>query len=334
MISVYDTLLAYLPFKRKKTPSGWLSFNAPCCEHNGTTTDSRQRGGLINNADGGISYHCFNCGYTASWQPGRNLSYKLRKLLKWLNTPDDTITKLALQVLKLKEEQTGNAPILQLPKFEKKELPEGAKQLQEWADYKALEPSGLDANFVKVLQYLEQRKLADLDFKFYWTPNSAYSDRLIIPFYYRSDIVGYTARKVVDSKVKYISEQQPGYVFNLDNQNDDREFIIAVEGPIDAMSIDGVGLLGSEVKQQQEILLNSMGKHVIVMPDRDDAGIKLVEQAIESGWSVSMPDWHQDIKDVNDAVLKYGRLHTLYSIVKFAEQSTLKIKLRMKKWFS
>ena len=334
MNSVYDTLIQHLPFKRKKTPSGWMAFNAPCCSHQGTTADSRQRGGLIANADGGISYHCFNCGYTASWQPGRNLSYKLRKLMRWLNTPDDVITKLALHVLKLKEETTGKTPIIQLPKFAKKDLPEGAKRLQEWTNYKALEPTGLDENYVKVLEYLEQRQLANLDYNFYWTPNPAYRDRLIIPFYYRSDIVGYTARKVVDGKVKYISDQQPGYVFNIDNQNDEREFVIAVEGPIDALSIDGVALLGSEVKQQQQILLNSLGKHVIVMPDRDEAGVKLVEQAIESGWRVSMPNWHPEVKDVNDAIIKYGRLHTLYSIVKFAEQSQLKIKLRMKKWFS
>ena len=65
--------------------------------------------------------------------------------------------------------------------------------------------------------------------------------------------------------MKYISNNNQGYETNIDNQNDDREFVIAVEGPIDAMSIDGVAL-GSEVKQQQEIPLISPGKHVIVMP--------------------------------------------------------------------
>ena len=47
---VFDALQVYLPAKRKQTPSGWLAFNAPCCEHNGTTPDTRQRGGLIANA--------------------------------------------------------------------------------------------------------------------------------------------------------------------------------------------------------------------------------------------------------------------------------------------
>ena len=54
---------------------------------------------------------------------------------------DDTITKLALHVLKLKEDALGNTPIIKLPTFEKGFGPEGAKRLQDWSDYKALEPN-------------------------------------------------------------------------------------------------------------------------------------------------------------------------------------------------
>ena len=330
---VFDALQIYLPAKRKQTPSGWLAFNAPCCEHNGTTPDTRQRGGLIANADEGVSFHCFNCGFKTSWRNGRNLSFKMKKFMRWLNVPDDTITKLALQVLQTKTDETGHKTFITLPKFVSKGLPAKSKPIHEWADYKALEPGGIDKDLFKVLEYIASRKLNLNDYDFYWTPESGYRDRLIIPFYYREKVVGYTARKVVESKVKYLSEQQPGYVFNIDEQTDDRKYVVAVEGPIDAIAIDGVALLGSEIKEQQTALLNSLGKHVIVVPDRDEAGQKLVYDAMESGWSVSMPDWSQDIGDVNDAVRKYGRLHTLYSIVKNAEESQLKIKLRMKKWF-
>ena len=330
---VFDALQVYLPAKRKQTPSGWLAFNAPCCEHNGTTPDTRQRGGLIANADEGVSFHCFNCGFKTSWRNGRNLSFKMKKFMRWLNVPDDTITKLALQVLQTKTDVTGHKTFITLPKFVSKQLPAKSKPIHEWADYKALEPGGIDKDLFKVLEYIAARKLNLNDYDFYWTPEAGYRDRLIIPFYYREKVVGYTARKVVESKVKYLSEQQPGYVFNIDEQTDDRKYVVAVEGPIDAIAIDGVALLGSEIKEQQTALLNSLGKHVIVVPDRDEAGQKLVYDAMEAGWSVSMPDWSQDIGDVNDAVCKYGRLHTLYSIVKNAEESQLKIKLRMKKWF-
>jgi DNA primase len=146
--------------------------------------------------------------------------------------------------------------------------------------------------------------------------------------------VGWTARTVQPNKnPKYLSEQQPGYVFNLDAQGYDKAFCILTEGPIDAIHIDGIALLGSEIKDQQALLINRLNKDVIVLPDRDHAGSKLVEQAIDHGWGVSMPEWKQGIKDVNDAVLAYGKLYTLYSIVTAAETSPLKIRLRAKKWF-
>ena len=312
---------------------GWLSMLL-VVSIMGTTPDTRQRGGLIANADEGVSFHCFNCGFKTSWRNGRNLSFKMKKFMRWLNVPDDTITKLALQVLQTKTDSTGHKTFITLPKFVSKELPPKSKPIHEWADYKALEPGGIDKDLFKVLEYIAARKLNLNDYDFYWTPEAGYRDRLIIPFYYREKVVGYTARKVVESKVKYLSEQQPGYVFNIDEQTDDRKYVVAVEGPIDAIAIDGVALLGSEIKEQQTALLNSLGKHVIVVPDRDEAGQKLVYDAMEAGWSVSMPDWSQDIGDANDAVRKYGRLHTLYSIVKNAEESQLKIKLRMKKWFT
>jgi predicted nucleotide-binding protein (sugar kinase/HSP70/actin superfamily) len=46
-----------------------------------------------------------------------------------------------------------------------------------------------------------------------------------------------------------------------------------------------------------------------------------------------MPDWDEDVNDVNDAIKKYGRIYTLHQIVTHAESSSLKIKLRSKKWF-
>jgi hypothetical protein len=81
------------------------------------------------------------------------------------------------------------------------------------------------------------------------------------------------------------------------------------------------------------MLLNRLNKDIIIVPDRDKAGSKLVEQAIELGYSVSMPEWSSDINDISDAVSKYGRLYSLYSIVNNADESPLKIRLKAKKWF-
>ena len=103
---------------------------------------------------------------------------------------------------------------------------------------------------------------------------------------------------------------------------------------MDAIHIEGCALGGSEISDQQVMLLNKLQRDIIVVPDRDKAGSKLVERAIELGWSVSLPEWNQDINDIGDAVSKYGRLYTLHSIVTAAEESPLKIRLRAKKWFT
>jgi len=334
MSIVSETLLTYLPAKRKTTPSGWTSFNAPCCHHNGTSADTRQRGGLISNGENGISYHCFNCGFKASWQPGRNLSQKMRKLLTWLNTPDDVINKLALQVMQENEGIEVKDKLVQLPTFSTKPLPDSARPINDWADYCALEPTGVDKNLIAVFDYMKTRNLYLDDYNFYWTPELAYRDRLVIPFYYKKEVVGWTARTIKENKnPKYLSEQQPGYVFNLDEQRPNKIFVVVCEGPVDAIHIEGVALLGSEIKDQQAMLVNSLNKQVILVPDRDEAGSKLVEQAIDLGWAVSMPDWSQDVNDIGDAVNKYGRLYTLHSIVSGAEQNALKIRLKAKTWF-
>jgi hypothetical protein len=67
-----------------------------------------------------------------------------------------------------------------------------------------------------------------------------------------------------------------------------------------------------------------------VCPDKDEAGIELVEQAVVLGWEVSFPDWHTDCKDAADAVLRYGRLATINSIIKNATSNKIKIQVKSK----
>ena len=329
MSIVSDILTLYLPAKRKTTPSGWTSFNAPCCVHNNENADTRGRGGVIYEGDL-VSYHCFNCGFKASWQPGRNLSYKFKKLLEWLNTPDADITKLALDVMRENEGVEVQQHRVEMPTFGTVHLPEGAEPLSkhQWA-----EAGHLNENIVKVFQYMLERNLSIEDTEYYWSPKLGYRDRIIIPFYYEGRIVGYTARTVGESKPKYLTDSQPGFVYGLDEQREKKTFTLVCEGPIDALHIEGCALTGSDIGDAQALLLNKLGKDIYVVPDRDKAGSKLVEQAIDRGWGVSLPDWDTDINDIGECVQRHGRLYTLYNIVAAAETSPLKIRLKAKKWF-
>ena len=319
MSLIASTLLNYLPGKRKTTPSGWISFNAVCCD------DDRGRGGFIVNGGDAVSYHCFNCGFKCSWQPGRHISQKLNQFMRNLNIPDDVIGQLRLEALRLDSSSTVEVRNI-IPEFDVRALPMDSEPLRSLID-------NPPEKLIPVLEYMVSRKLFPEDYAFHWTPKVGFSNRLIIPFLYKGNIVGWTARAINDAKPKYLSEQQPGYVFNLDSQQDDRELVIVCEGPFDALSIDGCAVLGAEIKDSQNWLLKQLGKELILVPDRDHEGPRTVEQAIEYGWSVSMPDWPQDVKDVNDAVIKLGKLATLYLIASAKESNALKIQLRAKKWF-
>ena len=328
MSLIADTLLQYLPSKRKQTPSGWISFNAPCCD------DKRQRGGFILNGGDAVSYHCFNCGFKASWQPGRTISQKMNKLMRDLNMPDDVISQLRLEALRLNENSTATVRQV-IPTFEVRALPMDAISFEELDTFLKL-PDGdyaVPTKFTEAYAYLVERKIDPWAYPFYWTNKVGFNNRIIIPFLYKGEIVGWTARAFNDAKPKYLSEQQPGYVFNLDAQADKREFVIVCEGPFDAISIDGCALLGAEIKDSQNWLLKQIGKELVLVPDKDEAGKLTLEQAIEYGWSVSMPDWPEGVKDINDAVVKLGRLATLYLITHAKESNSLKIQLKAKKWF-
>lgn len=322
MSMIPDTLLLYLPTKKKLTPSGWYSFNAVCCH------DTRNRGGYIVNEGDAVTYHCFHCGFKASWQPGRQLSKNMKQLMYYLNIPDNIINKLSFESIKLLNEQSEQLKINIIPTFNNKALPINAQPIINFID-------NVPDTLIPVLNYIQSRGLFLEDYNFHWTPNQGFNTKLIIPFYYQNKIVGYTAREVIDtnSKYRYISEQQPGYVFNLDKQSDNRKFVIVCEGPLDAISIDGTAILGSDIKEQQNFLLKKLQKEIILVPDKDNAGRKVIKQALEYGWSVSMPDFPDGVKDINDSIIKIGRLATLYLIIQAKQSNHLKIQLREKQWF-
>ena len=318
-------VLQYLPAKRKSTSSGWISFNAPCCVHNGESQDRRQRGG-IKITEQGWSFHCFNCGFTASFILGRTLSFKARRLLQWLNVPQEEIERINLESLRhrsiqgILDDRQRTANMVQGIEFEDRELPE--------------EFALIDRNMPDHYQYLRDRCVPE-DYPIgmiHGKVDDKFTRRqgVIIPFTYDGRIVGHTRRFFDDHNPRYIHDMQPGYVFGTDLQRPNWQHVIVVEGVFDALSIGGLAVLHAEINDAQVRLIRSLDRSITVVPDQDEAGMRLIDRAAELGWAVSMPDWPTDVKDVNDAVKKFGRLVTLIHIMQARETSKIKIELRKK----
>ena len=320
MTLVLDRFRSLLP-KIKTSPSGWISFNAPCCQHRGHARDTRKRAGIMFSE--GVVYNCFNCKYTASWQPGRTLTEKFKTLCRWLGANDDEIKHLVFEALKTESLDYEPEHFVEKVKFNKKELPEATMTIAEWINSAYLPDISQDIGLV--IDYIISRGFDPLDDNFCWSPAPGFVDRVIIPFKYDGEVVGNTARKVKEGRPKYLSDQHPFFVFNIDTQDELNRYVFVCEGPFDALAIGGVALLTNEISQQQAHIINQLGKEVIVIPDQDQAGLMLIKQAIDYDWSVAFPNWAEDIKDCADAVKKYGKLFVVVDAIKTAQHGEIKI---------
>lgn len=330
MTLVVDKFRTLIPSRAKGSPSGWTSFNAPCCQHRGHSPDTRKRGGL--RFDNGIVFNCFNCKFTASWQPGRPITNKFKNLCKWLGASEDDIKELVFEALKTEAPDYVPAPQEHKIEFTDKELPEGSLPLAEWGNLIEGEVEELlGENYKNVLRYLVDRGYENpFDYNFYWSPAPGYENRVIIPFFYQGRIVGNTARKVTDGKPKYLSDQHPHFVFNTDEQKEEQKYVFVCEGPFDALAIGGVALLTNDIADQQARIINSLGHEVIVIPDQDEAGLALIKRAIDYDWAVAFPTWDADIKDAADAVQRYGKLFVIVDAIKTAERGEIKLTMALK----
>jgi hypothetical protein len=305
-----------------------MSFNAPCCHHRGHRADTRKRAGIM--LSEGIVYNCFNCKFSTGWKPGSTLSPKFKTLCQWLGASSDTIKELTFEALKTEGE--GYSPtqyVEQKIEFEEKTLPEGSMPINDWVNSGYLGEIADDLE--PVIDYVYQRGFDPISENFYWSPTPGYANRVIIPFFYHGKIVGNTARKIGEGRPKYLSDQHPFFVYNVDSQIEEHKYVFVVEGPFDALSVGGVALLTNEVSDQQSRIINSIDKEVIVIPDQDQAGIILIEQAAKLGWKVSFPNWEDDIKDCADAVKRYGKLFVIVDAIETATDNPAKIEIEKRK---
>ena len=161
------------------------------------------------------------------------------------------------------------------------------------------------------------------------------SKRFVIPFQYKGKVVGYTGRWVgtpPDGMPKYYNQQpSKNFVYGLDRQHADKEIVILTEGPLDAIITDGISAGTNTISDEQADVILSLNKQIIVLPDADEAGMKMVDAAVKHGWSVAFPEW-DGCNDAGDALMKYGRLFTVRSILDSAISNPTKIQVIGRKY--
>lgn len=312
------------------TPSGFSKRNCMMCSSRGHNPDKRQRFGIKIDNDS-IAMNCFNCKFSAGWQPGKNLSDNFINFLQEINVSGYDIKKAQFETFK-QNKSSLSSPIFVKDRLVDKwktsiELPPESMTFKEWISHNCT-----DNNFLQAAQYAIERNFYDSE-KLYWSPSSLQqmNRRILIPFYYNGNIVGYTGRFYKDLKnkdiPKYINNIPHNLIYNLDEQIEKNKYLIICEGVLDAMLTTGISPLGS-ISQDQIDLINRLDKKIIVSPDRDKTGEELVEVAINEGWGVSFPKWNRNVKDAAKAVEVYGRIATVQSIIESVEYNKVSIRVK------
>jgi len=319
----------------KKSPKGWMRRDCMMCHTRGESADRRKRFGVLFTPEGNIALNCFNCGFDAKFVVGSTFSKKFESFLREIGVTQHDIKKINFELFKVQNKVEASPEIkirgIVTRSWKPMALPDGALPITEWIDNECS-----DVEFAKVVEYAAARKFTDFE-NLYWTPGKAgtFNKRLILPFYYKNKIVGYTGRYYGDPPSKevpkYLNYMPSDYIYNLDAQYDfDRKYVILNEGIFDAYFIDGISTCGNTLNAEQIQIINSLGKTVIVCPDKDKNGTPLVNVALKEGWHVCFPKWGDDTKDAAKAVEKYGRLLTLHSIIESDEQNPVAIELKWK----
>ena len=154
--------------------------------------------------------------------------------------------------------------------------------------------------------------------------------KLVIPFFHRGNQIGYQEVSINQNTGKTFYKTSSGntdlmFINTKDGYISKRPII--VEGIMDAISIpDGVAILGNSVSKKQAYLLRHSTP--LLIPDRK--GSNFINVAKRYGWDISIPDWK--VKDVNEAVIKYGKFVTCKIIHDSIQTNIKTAEVRFRAW--
>jgi hypothetical protein len=204
--------------------------------------------------------------------------------------------------------------------------------------YKLADAEDDDEVANKAKSFIEARKLKWQDYPYYLSTGitkrgtpadeavhaKRLRERLIIPAFKGEKMIHYQGRymdpipegKKIEKYVNPLHTPRTNIIYGMDRLFEyPKRPLFVTEGFFDAQFVMGVAVLTNKLSAQQAEILSRSPRRKVVIPDRKGDSKRLAEDAIREGYGVSVPNWGDDVKDVNDAVKKYGRLYVVKSLM-------------------
>lgn len=320
--SVSELIEPYVNFIGPPDAKGWQKCYCEVCGDGSRTKGPR---GGWNMDDEKAFYHCFNCGMDANFDITREIPFSrdMRDVFDAFGVPSREYNAVAYS----RRDKDKTKPEIYRAKINTFEVPEYFYSLED-----AAFNNTIAAEARKFLR--TKYGLSDSSYTFYLS-NGKYTgtdvkeknmarmlmNRIIIPYFKNGKLIYYQGRALNDdAKKKYINMDVPrsNILFNMDAlYRDYGKPLYVLEGAMDAIHVGGVGVLENNITNQQIELLQKCPRPKVLIPDRKGDSRKLAEVAVnELGWGLSVPDIGSSCKDISEAIVKYGKLYVVDSIVR------------------
>lgn len=289
---------------------GWYAVKCACCN------DYQERGGFIHD-DIYTSYSCWNCGSKFKYEEGSGkFSRNLRDILEAFGISREDLRAISASLFFNKSAEKEEAEI-SLKEVSRLKLvtPEVAFPDRTLA----LGCDGHDEIQAPLIEYLNSRFIDPIKHQIHFSLDPRYLRRVIIPFMRDGKLIYWQARTIDNIKPRYLNcvVAKDAVLYGYDELTRySAKPLFITEGVFDAMSVDGVCLLGSALNAAKIEILKRTKRRIIFVIDRDRTGDVLAKTVIENDWEFTFVDKNAD--DVNDSVRKFGLPYTAYCLMKNA----------------
>lgn len=262
-----------------------------------------------------IFYNCYNCHFHASYEEGTGkFSRWMKELCRANGISDQDLQAISATLFFNKGEKTDKEITLDSLKTVNLHTPEVSFPDRTLG----LGSEGHDGHQEPLIEYLLARGMDPL--KFYFSLDPAHLRRVVIPFYRDGKLIFWQSRSIdrsVKPRYKNCSASKDAVLYGYDNLFTYSEApLFVTEGAFDAETVDGICILGSSLNAAKIEVLHKTRRRIIFVIDRDSNGGDLGDEVIKQGWELTFVD--PRALDVNDSLQKFGKLYTIYSLVKNA----------------
>lgn len=293
----------------RQSSTGFYEMDCPVCASAG----KKRQGGFKLESDK-IIYNCFSasCDAACVYEENQPISRKFRNMMDIIGVkiPVDLRAKKSSIQLQIEKELTSS--LYEKHTYKEVPIPDGWIPLSETDSYWK--------------EYFDDRRCDHSDMLF--ITDGLYRGCVAIPMKFYNRIIGFQIA-TVSGLTKYITYSGDNDHLIMINNGIIKQQVLLVEGILDAKCFPNtVAIMRGNITEKQAYHL--IGKDVIVMPDRH-SGDRLLKQAETYKWKVLVPPWN-NVFDLNDCVVIYGKLATAKMIAEHTYTDYTKATIAYKLW--